>query len=71
MEQTAQLTVPAIQENVLLMDILTVKWVRLYTQVKLYLKIPCYLIRNFKNIVCCIKQDGEVETVTWMLMNAM
>lgn len=36
MEQTAQPTVPVIPENVLLMAILTVKWVRLYTQVKQY-----------------------------------
>lgn len=36
MEQTVQLTAPVIQENVLLMGILTVKWVRLHTQIKQY-----------------------------------
>lgn len=36
MDQTAQLTAPAIQTNVLLMDTPTVKWVRLYIQAKLY-----------------------------------
>lgn len=50
MDQTAQLTVPVIQENVLLMGIITVKWVRLYTQVKQYGKILCYLIRIFKKL---------------------
>lgn len=36
MDQTAQLTVPVIQTNVLLMDIPTVKWVRLFIQIKKY-----------------------------------
>lgn len=32
MDQIAQFTAPVIQENVLLMDIPTVKWVRFYMQ---------------------------------------